>query len=87
MAVNAVQTSDLKDLAAILIQSVEDCRREGVLPHLDSAVKLICYQIAFAGNGDSSFMSEYRDAYMQCLALSPTTDFLLKVPPDIELIQ
>ena len=81
IAAQAVFSNDLLELSQMLAHAVDECRRMGVLPHLDTAIQIITHQIAFAGNGDATFLGDYIDAYKECVASAPNTDFLSTVLP------
>ena len=67
-AVNSVHINNLIELAMLLTGSVQEVLSEGGMPHMDPAVKMICRQIAFAGNGDSSTIDLYEKLYLFCEA-------------------
>lgn len=80
MAVKAAQTHDLMVLARLLANSVQEVLNEpgNVGPHMDPAVRLIAFQIAFAGNGDLSTPSYYEDVMKYCILKAnngPNADF------------
>lgn len=65
-AMEATQMNDLTELARLLTGAVHETLNEGGLPHLDPACRLLCYQIALAGNGDLPFHSLYLKMYDYC---------------------
>ena len=65
-ALAACNTGDLFDLAKLLTGAVQDAIAEGQMPPHDPAVRLICHQIAFAGNGDLSFHPLYQASWNFC---------------------
>lgn len=74
----AMQTTDLVDLAKLLSGAVQECRLENQMAHLDPAVRLICHQIAFSGNGDS-VTSQYDKLVQFCqkkAATGPNFEFI-----------
>lgn len=52
LALRAGDIGNLIELARILTSVAQEAAHEGVYPHLDPAVQLVCYQIAQAGNGN-----------------------------------
>lgn len=66
LALAAGETSDLTELAHMLIGACEEVIAEEKQPFKDVAVRLICFQIAFAGNGDLTLYPYYADAYEYC---------------------
>lgn len=69
LALHAGDTSDLIELAEILTGAVKEVMDEDkVSPYQDPAVRLICFQIAFAGNGDVPFYQYYADIHNFCVA-------------------
>ena len=69
MALAAVQTTDLIELSQMLVDSVKETIAEEKMPYRDPAVRLICHQIAFAGNGDVTFHTYYEDIVTYCVAM------------------
>lgn len=67
-AVLATQTTDLVELAKFLAGATQEAKLEGQMPHLDPAVRLICFQISFSGNGDLASNGYYDQVYKYCLA-------------------
>lgn len=70
IAVNCVNTNDLMILCEMLKQSIEDSMAAKQSPYTDLACRIVCHQIAFAGNGDLPFMKYYEDAYAYCVEQS-----------------
>lgn len=69
LALHAGDSSDLLELGEILTGAVKEVMEEGNCPPFkDPAVRLICFQIAFAGNGDIQFYPYYADIYNFCVA-------------------
>lgn len=67
VALEAANSNDLIELADILIHAVKEVNDEGDKPPFkDPAVQLICFQIAFAGNGDIQFYQHYSDTHEFC---------------------
>jgi hypothetical protein len=62
----ATQENNLLGLAKLLSGAVNECLTEGQMPHMDPAVRLICFQIAFAGNGDLSAPGYFEEVYHYC---------------------
>jgi hypothetical protein len=83
LALAAGETSNLIDLADILKQAVEDCIAAGEKPFKDAACRVICYQIAFAGNGDITFHPYWSAAFVYCtqMAIQDQQGFPLKETP------
>lgn len=79
-AVKASQTQDLLVLARFLANAAQEVIDEAGAtgPHMDPAVRLIAYQIAFAGNGDMTTPGYYEDVYNYCVLRAnngPNADF------------
>ena len=79
-AVKAAQTPDLLVLARLLANSVQEVLDEdgATGPHMDPAVRLIAFQIAFAGNGDMGTPGYYEELYNYCVLRAnngPNADF------------
>lgn len=68
LAVVALQTSNLLELSRLLSGAVQECLNDGQMPHMDPAVRLICCQIAMAGNGDLTLPGYYEDVVHFCAA-------------------
>jgi len=66
-AIAATQTHDLLQHAKLLTGAVQEIMTEGGMPHMDPAVRLICYQIAFCGNGDLTAPDYYEEVYNYCV--------------------
>ena len=62
----ATETHDLMVLAKMLTGAAQEAIAEGSMPHMDPAVRLICYQIALSGNGDLPFVALYEKMYEYC---------------------
>jgi len=67
-AVAATQTPALLEHAKLLTGAVQEVVAEGGMPHMDPAVRLICFQIGFCGNGDLSAPGYYEEVYNYCVA-------------------
>lgn len=67
-AVMATETPNLLDLSKLLSGSVQEALNEGQMPHMDPAIRLICYQIAFCGNGDLSAPGYFQEVFNFCSA-------------------
>lgn len=88
-AVLATQTPNLIELAKYLSGAVQEAAIEGQMPHMDPAVRLIAFHIAFAGNGDLASNGYYDAVYKFCLAKAEhaqNVDFIqetkdVKAPP------
>lgn len=67
-AIQATQCTDLMLLARLLATSVKEVMDEPGSPgaHMDPAVRLIAFQIAFVGNGDLSKKGYYEEVYDYC---------------------
>lgn len=65
-AIQALQTNNLFDLCDLLKAACEESMKENVSPYQDAACRLICRQIAFAGNGDILFLQYYQDVVDYC---------------------
>jgi hypothetical protein len=65
-AMASVQNGNLIELARHLTGAVAECLRENQYPHHDPAVRFICFQIAFAGNGDNVAQTDYEKLYEYC---------------------
>lgn len=65
-AIMACETHDLLALAKIMTAAVQETLSEGGMPHLDPACRLLCHQIAMAGNGDLPFTALYDKIYDYC---------------------
>lgn len=65
LAVGAMRDENLLRLSTCLQQAVEECLGEGISPPTDPAVNLLCFQIAFAGNGDYP-AGYYRELLQYC---------------------
>lgn len=63
MALSATETSDLVELARILSAATQEVIQENAFPHMDPAVQMIAYHIAYAANGDSAFAERYELTY------------------------
>lgn len=77
-AMMSMNTTDLVDLAKLLTASVQECRLENQMAHLDPAVRLISFQISFSGNGDSVAL-QYDSLLKFCekkAATGPNFEFL-----------
>lgn len=82
LAIAAADTTDLLELADYLIHAVKEVNEEGDKPpFMDPAVRLLCFQIAFAGNGDIQFYQYYADVYEFCAA-TVAQDQLGFIPKD-----
>jgi hypothetical protein len=57
---------NLKKLALLLTAAVNECEALGIMPSVDAAVMVICYQIAFSGNGDSTIPGYYQRLWQYC---------------------
>lgn len=58
-AMHAAHATDLVELARILTASVQEVLQENGVPYYDPAVQFIAFRIAFAANGDSTFLPRY----------------------------
>lgn len=67
IAINCLATNDLYVLADSLKEAVADAINHEVSPYNDPACRIICHQLAFAGNGDLPFMRYYKDAHAFCV--------------------
>jgi hypothetical protein len=67
IAINSLNTNDLFVLSDMLKVAVQDAISHESPPYQDPAIRIICHQIAFAGNGDLPFMKYYKDAYSFCV--------------------
>ena len=66
LAVRAVEETDLLQLSMWLNEAVTECMVQGTAPHTDPAIMIMCYQIAFAGNGDVPDGAYYRGLLRKC---------------------
>lgn len=66
IALESQNTTDLALLAEMMVIAAREVQAEQKMPCNDVAVRLICFQIAFAGNGDIPFYQYYIDAYEFC---------------------
>lgn len=66
VALQCLQTNNLFDLCDALKGACEESIKENVSPYSDAACRLICRQIAFAGNGDILFLQYYQDVVDYC---------------------
>jgi len=85
-AINAVETTDLVVLAKFLTGAVQECRIENQVAHLDPAVRLICHQISFSGNGES-VPPQYDKLVQFCFkkaATGPNYEFIQEVEKNVE---
>lgn len=57
----------LKKLALLLTAAVNECEALGIEPSVDAAVMVICYQISFSGNGDSTIPGYYQKLWQYCV--------------------
>lgn len=70
LAVMSIDNTNLLELASILIEAVT-ILHDAVYPkpfHVHPAIRLICYNIAFAGDGDIPVHEYYRDVLEYCKA-------------------
>lgn len=58
-ALHATRTTDLVELARILTAATQEVTQENGIPYYDPAVQFIAFRIAFAANGDSTFLPRY----------------------------
>lgn len=65
-AMLASQSTHLLELAKFLAGAAQEASNEGQMPHLDPAVRLIAFQIAFAGNGDLTKPGYYEQLFEHC---------------------
>ena len=68
IALAAGECNNLLELADMLIAACKEVIEENKPPYKDPAVRLICFQIAFAGNGDYHIHQYYEDVYNFCVA-------------------
>lgn len=68
IALASHETTDLIELARMLIGCCEEAIANDIDPYMDVACRLVSFQIAFAGNGDITFYEYYTDAYNFCVA-------------------
>lgn len=66
IAVGCITNNDLYVLADALKEAAQDAIAHEISPYMDPACRLICHQIAFAGNGDLPFKKYYQDAFAFC---------------------
>lgn len=66
-AITATESNNLLDLAKLLTGAVNEALLEGQMPHMDPAVRLICYQISLVGNGDHAVHGLYEKTYEYCV--------------------
>lgn len=66
LAIMAMQTPNLMDHAKFLASAAQESANDGIMPHMDPAVRLICFQIAFTGNGDLSTPGYYEEVFNYC---------------------
>lgn len=79
-----LENTNLIELAAILARTTEEAISEGKIPHMDPAVRMICFQIAISGNGDNHDRDEYKKLYDYCVAMqagAPNYEVLGLPPP------
>ena len=62
----AATTTNLLELAGYLAEAVDLSIREQVVPHTNPVVRLICYMIAFAGDGDIPLDAYYKQVADYC---------------------
>ncbi len=81
-AINATKTTDLLILSTVLSEIVQECIKQSAVPHMDPAVMLVCYQIAFSGNGDFPDPNFYRNLYKACKQKTedPTMEIKIEQP-------
>lgn len=82
LALAAGETSDLIELAHMLVGACEEVIAEEKQPFKDPAVRLMCFQIAFAGNGDLTLHPYYADAYEYCELMASRDQVGIPFPED-----
>lgn len=82
LALAAGETSDLIELSHMLIDACEEVISEEKYPFQDPAVRLICFQIAFAGNGDLTLHPYYADVYSFCEVTIAQDQLGIPLPED-----
>lgn len=70
VAIKAIDTADVFELAQHLVYAAKEASNEGVHPHNDLPTRLIASHIAFILNGDLPFMKYYQDAYAFCARMA-----------------
>lgn len=68
LAMMSVENTNLSELANILLEAVQAVidANPNKLIHEHPAIRLICYNIAFAGDGDIPVHEYYRDVMEYC---------------------
>lgn len=60
IVVAAAETTNLEELAAYLVEACRIVIASDNMPHRNFAVRFLCFQIAFAGDGDIEIKSYYK---------------------------
>lgn len=66
LGIQSADNNNLLELAGYLAEAVTIVLEEGLSPHDHPIIRLISYQIAFAGDGDIELLEYYRQVLDYC---------------------
>lgn len=81
------ESTNLLELSGFLMEAVQIVldHPEKIAPHLHPCVRFICYQIAFAGDGDIKMHEYYKDILDYCVVNAEFEVPIGKVPEYVEV--